>query len=30
MAENDLHQIFTPLAGCVISLSVALSFNLES
>ena len=30
MAGDDLHRIFTPSAGCVISLSVALSFNPES
>ena len=30
MAGDDLHRIFTPSAGYVISLSVALSFNPES
>jgi hypothetical protein len=27
MAGNDLHQIFTPSAGCDISLAIALSFS---
>ena len=30
MAGNDLHQIFTPSAGCDISLSLASGFNPES